>query len=76
MGVIDVAQAEMMRELQEFMWKEQIYFYPEISILVLKPILDHLRSLSEGGQSWEKETGGNSGRVESWKGKSWWRYLE
>lgn len=34
MGVVNVAQAEMMRELQEFMWKEQIYFYPEISIPV------------------------------------------
>lgn len=32
MGVVNVAQAEIMRELQEFMWKEEIYFYPKISI--------------------------------------------
>lgn len=34
MGFVNGAQAEMMRELQEFVWKEEIYFYPEISIPV------------------------------------------
>ena len=33
-GVIIVAQLEMMRKLKQFMCKEVIYFYTEISITV------------------------------------------
>lgn len=34
MGVIIVAQLEMMRKLKQFMCKEAIYFYTKISITV------------------------------------------
>lgn len=34
MGVIVVAQPEMMRKLKQFMCKDAIYFYREISITV------------------------------------------